>query len=250
MKQTPLTAAIAALLLFEVAFLNSAVGQATSNDALWRWTKDSDHHRSVVQVSLDGAHGTGVLVRIDRALPKKSGFVAHVLTAFHVVEPDNDRNEIEVRFADGTIAKNASVVEYDRQHDIALITTWAPPEAEPAKTATAPAANKAFLEIVGLGGGAEPGKSLRHFSSRATQPTTEDVIYADATLLPGDSGGPIFNRKRELIGIVSGGWFWWNSGATSVDGSPILSTWPARASNLRAINRILDRTGELNVASR
>ena len=230
-----------------------AVAQRNANQGttanLWKWTNAAPHHDAVVQVSLDGAHGTGVVVRVDNNRPIKSGFASYVLTANHVVEADKDRELIEVHYGDGTVAGNGKIIESDEQYDIALIETWAPAKTVAAKTAMHPARDKTYLEFVGLGGGANL-KSMRHFSTRATQPTTNHVVYADTTLLPGDSGGPIFNRSGELVGIISGGWFWWNSGATTANGDSILSTWPARASNVHAIQNVMTRITEVNIARR
>ena len=231
-------------------FNPGAFGQTAETSNLWTWTDDASHHAAVVQVSLDGSHGTGVVVRVEKTRPKNDGYVAYVLTAYHVVEADKDRHIIEIRYRDGTIAEKAKMLEFDDRNDIALIETWAPKTTVAAKRATRPATDKTFLEFAGLGGGADLNDSLRHFSSRATQPTNENIIYADATLLPGDSGGPIFNNRGELVGIISGGWFWWDGGATSAKGHPILSTWPARASNVDAIKGVMARITEVNVASR
>lgn len=228
-------------------FNPTAVGQ-NKNIVRWQWTGDATHHEAVVQVSLDGAHGTGVVVHVDKTRRRKDGFLSHVLTANHVVEADEDHGRIKVRYNDGTIAKKGKILEQDKRHDIALIETWAPPETVVVKMATRPATNETYLEFAGLGGGADL-KTLRHFSGRATQPTNDNIVYADATLLPGDSGGPVFNGSGELVGIISGGWFWWDGGATNASGTPILSTWPARASNVNAVSAVMSRITAVNIAS-
>ena len=59
-------------------------------------------------------------------------------------------------------------------------------------------------------------------------------------LLPGDSGGPVFNERQEVVGVISGGWFWWDGGVTNSGGSIIQATWPARACNVSVIQKLLD----------
>ena len=63
--------------------------------------------------------------------------------------------------------------------------------------------------------------------------------------LPVVSGGA-------LVGIVSGGWFWFEKGVKAQGGSSIQVTWPARACNVGAIQRLFktDQPLEIIVAAR
>ena len=96
------------------------------------------------------------------------------------------------------------------------------------------------LEFAGLGGGSKLNCCSRHFSAKASSPSSLEKIFADAPLLPGDSGGPVFNSDHEVVGIISGGWFWWKSGLMANDGiASIRTTWPARASNVGPIRTLI-----------
>ena len=66
-----------------------------------------------------------------------------------------------------------------------------------------------------------------------------EKIFADVPLLPGDSGGPVFNSNREVVGVISGGWFWYDAGVKLPNGSKIRPTWPARASNIDPIRVLM-----------
>lgn len=242
---------IAAALLFVFCLNSTAVAQSPAEE-LWTWTRDAKHLRSVVQISSNGGVGTGVLARVYRDQVEEALSPGFILTAYHILEPrepnpesSNEQNEtdsksghqsVRILFVDGTESEGR-LIEFDQQHDLALVRTRVPDGIEPATIANITARHRMYLEFAGLGGGASLDDSLRHFSGRANRPTNGNFIYADETLLPGDSGGPIFNKRKELVGIISGGWFWWN--ATKPDGTPVLSTWPARASNLNPIRKLL-----------
>ena len=75
----------------------------------------------------------------------------------------------------------------------------------------------------------------------ADPPSSFEKIFADVPLLPGDSGGPVFNADHEVVGIISGGWFWWDSGLKTSNGSYIRTTWPARASNVGPIQSMMEK---------
>lgn len=224
--------------LFLVANAQTPKVQDSRPD-LWRWTKEAKHLDCVVQIKVNGSLATGVILKVNSDVKKANGIECHMLTAYHVVEAKKQSDAIEVTYRNGKRIKGCRVVAFDDRHDLAILKTWAPAGTKAAKLANDSVTHNMYLEFAGLGGAADLRSSLRHFSSKATQPTSDKFIYADETLLPGDSGGPVFNKKKELVGIISGGWFWWDAGIKSSEGIPILSTWPARASNLVAIEELM-----------
>ena len=226
-------------LLLATMFAQVSFAQVGRDSGLWEWTPLAAHHQAIVEISSGEGSGTGVLISVDKDKPVKDGFEGYCLTAWHVVQDNLETADVKVRFRNGRKAKRCRVVECDESKDIALIWTWVPAGIEPAKLADKPIGRGDTLEFAGLGGGSELKCCVRHFSAKASPPSTIEKIFADVPLLPGDSGGPVFNSKHEVVGIISGGWFWWNSGVKTDNGSFVRTTWPARASNIGPIQSMV-----------
>ena len=219
------------------------------DSGLWEWTPLAPHHQSIVEVTCNGGVGTGVVIEIDKEKRISDGHEGYVLTAWHVVEDDNGEGQIKVSYRSGIGAKKCRIVHADEQKDIALLWVWVPDGIPAAKLGTDPIEAGNSLEFAGLGGGSQLKCCIRHFSATASSPSSLEKIFADVPLLPGDSGGPVFNEKHEVVGIISGGWFWFNSGVISPSGNSIRTTWPARASNIGPIQTLMAKLGESDEAS-
>lgn len=217
-----------------LVFTSNAQAQVGKDSGLWNWTQQSKHHQAIVKVDAGDGSGTGVVIHVDKSKPIKDGFEGYCLTAWHVVKDIHD-SSIKINYRNQRRSKGCRVVDFDRERDIALIWAWVPGEIEPAKLANDPIKGGDQLEFAGLGGGSDLTCCLRHFSAVASSPSSMEKIFADVPLLPGDSGGPVFNENQEVVGIISGGWFWWDGGVKLPNGSQINATWPARASNIDPI---------------
>jgi S1-C subfamily serine protease len=142
------------------------------------------------------ALGSGVIINAD----------GHVLTALHVVK---GAGAVALTFADGT-KSSATIESTDPDHDIAVLTAAVLPEV------VVPAV---------LGGGVHVGDEafavghplglVASFSSGVISGLDRDfslpdgrtlkgLIQFDAAVNPGNSGGPLLNRKGQVIGIVTG----------------------------------------------
>ena len=229
---------------------SASLAKVGKESSLWKWTSSGGHHDSIVQVSCGGGIGTGVIVDVARNKPVGSGFEGLCITAYHVVEPDKGKREVEVKYKNGRVSEKALVVEFDKKRDIALLWVWVPSGIHATAIAAKPAGPGDRLEFSGLGGGSKLDCCLRHFSASASAPTTADEILSDVPLLPGDSGGPVFNERHELVGIISGGWFWWDGGIRTDAGNAIRVTWPGRACNVAAINSIRRQAPQWYTAAR
>ena len=225
-------------------FSSSSDAQVGKDSGLWKWTPIAEHHHSIVEIHSAGGVGTGVVVEIDETKPLKGGNEGYVLTAYHVVQDDQGDGVIKVRYRNGKRAKKCRIVHADEHKDVALLWVWVPDGIPSAAVASDPIESGDTLEFAGLGGGSKLNGCIRHFAATASTPSSLEKIFADVPLLPGDSGGPVFNEQQEVVGIISGGWFWFNSGIQTPSGSSIRTTWPARASNVGPLQMLISKKNE------
>lgn len=153
---------------------------------------------SVARITVESAdstsRGSGVLIAA-------SGTEGAVLTNWHVVRPP--RKSISVRWPDGESAPG-SVVAADSTWDLAVVKV-ARPSAEPVKVATAAPKRGDRLTIAGYGGGPylEQTGPLVGFMSPGDRDDYR-LVEVRVTARLGDSGGPIFNERGELAGVLYG----------------------------------------------
>lgn len=116
-----------------------------------------------------------------------------ILTAKHCVE---DASAITVLVGD--LEYQASVVAQSRMHDLALIrinTLNHPyfrlaPSLEQGQT----------IYVLG-----SPLGLTKSFSTGVVAKLGGDVNYIDCSVLPGNSGGPVFNEAGEMVGVATAG---------------------------------------------
>ncbi len=143
-----------------------------------------------------GALGSGVVINNQ----------GQILTALHVIE---GASKIRVTFADGNESA-ATVASSDAAHDSALLTPQHPPGViVPAVLGGAVrvgddvyAAGNPLGLVDSLTAGVVSGLD-RQFPLPSGK-TLAGLIQFDAAVSPGNSGGPLLNRKGQVIGIVTG----------------------------------------------
>ncbi len=156
-------------------------------------------HPAVVRVTSidhDGASlGSGVLVAVNQT----HGLV---ITNFHVVR--DTTGQILVSFPDG-FTSGAVVLKTDSTWDLAALAIWRP-NAQPARLATAPPRPGEVLTIAGYGRDSYRAASgyCKGYLSPAENTPNELVEVEDAAARQGDSGGPIFNARGEVAGVLFG----------------------------------------------
>jgi len=136
-------------------------------------------------------NGTGFIISAE----------GHIATNNHVIE---DANDITITLSDGTKYK-AKVIGADKKSDLAVIKINAGKSLPFAKFGDSSKARIGDWIIIignpyGLGGSVSVGiVSARGRSINGEQDS--DFIQTDAAINKGNSGGPMFNIKGEVIGI-------------------------------------------------
>ncbi len=142
-----------------------------------------------------------------------SGFIiegGYVVTNHHVIE---DAKEVKVVFNDGDEVK-AELVGSDKTCDIAVLKIKTDKKLTPVKTGDS-SAIRIGEEVIAIGtpSGIEFAGTLTYGVisglDRKIEITDDSgklartmyLIQTDATLNPGNSGGPLFNMKGEVIGV-------------------------------------------------
>lgn len=148
------------------------------------------------QLSASGGLGSGVIISTDGL----------ILTAAHVVD---SANEVSVKLQNGT-SYPADVLSSSTVADVALLKLRiVPPNLKAVKPGNS-SITKIGEQILVIGAplGLEHSLSVGHISRKMqknmlTNGEMAGFIQTDASINHGNSGGPMFNMKGELIGIVS-----------------------------------------------
>jgi len=155
-------------------------------------------HPAVVRVIVPEGEGmslgSGALV----AVSEKLGLV---VTNWHVVA--DAKGQITVAFPDG-FRSGATLIRSDRDWDLAALAVWRP-SVDPIPLATRPPQPGEPLTIAGYGSGryrAVTGRCTQYVAPGKQHPY--EMVELSAGARQGDSGGPIFNRRGELAGVLFG----------------------------------------------
>ena len=145
------------------------------------------------------ALGSGVIIDED----------ADILTALHVVA---DATRITVTFSDG-LTVEAKIFAKQPDNDIAGIRALGHPDNMAVATMGNPNALNVGDEAIVIGNPFGLNRSLstgvisglhRTIQPPGTGKPMTELIQFDASVNPGNSGGPLFNREGDVVGIVSG----------------------------------------------
>lgn len=173
----------------------SAYGRAPARRATAEITRP---HPAVVRLIVPErdatSYGSGTLVDVN-------GRYGLVITNWHVVS--DAAGPPTVLFAD-YFQSQAQIVKFDRHWDLAALVIWRP-QVEPVAVAAIAPRPGDWLSIAGYGQG-----TYRQTAGRCTQYLApevgfpEEMVELAASARQGDSGGPIFNDRGELAGVLFG----------------------------------------------
>lgn len=156
-------------------------------------------HPAVVRIYVTekGSQSLGSGTLIDVRDP-----YALVVTNWHVIR--EAAGEISVVFPDG-FRSAARVVQHDADWDLAALSIWKP-GALPVRISTEPPKPGDMLTIAGYGSDgafrAVSGPCTQYLSPSQQHP--HEIVELAAVARQGDSGGPIFNARGELAGVLFG----------------------------------------------
>lgn len=164
----------------------------------WLPTDSRQPHPAVVRVVVPEGEatsfGSGTLVDVR-------GQHGMVITNWHVIR--DAQGPIDVIFPDGFTSK-ARAIKTDADWDLAALVIWRP-NVEPVKIAPLAPQSGESLTICGYGPGVYrslTGRCTQYYSPREHLP--QQMVELDVEARQGDSGGPIFNARGELAGVLFG----------------------------------------------
>jgi hypothetical protein len=150
--------------------------------------------RIVVPEGNATSYGSGTLVDVR-------GNYGLVITNWHVVR--DGHGEAEVIFPDG-FRSPARPMKVDADWDLAALVIWRP-RAAPVKIAANAPQPGDRLTSCGYGSGryrAVSGRCTQYYAPKLDLP--QHMVELDVEARQGDSGGPIFNERGELAGVLFG----------------------------------------------
>ena len=164
---------------------------------------------SVVAIVTNTASGSGFLISTD----------GYILTNYHVVEGSRT---ISVTLHDGTLYE-ATGIGYDDTNDIALLKI----EGTDFPAATMGKSDNLIVgdQVVAIGnplGELTSTLTVGYISAKERDITTDgtiiNMLQTDAAINSGNSGGPLFNMKGEVIGITTAKYSGSTTSGASIEG--------------------------------
>jgi len=218
------------LLLLFFVFTSSSFGQE-----IWEFTETCKEHEAVVKiVSPRGKMGTGVVI-------ENKENIMTIITVAHVVDFNQDGLPIQVAYSTKHIFLG-KLLYINIADDLAVIEAQGPENLKPLTLAEAIDKKDSF-EAVGFGGSVDLRSwEIRHFKTKyLTFPSRAGSFSVfDSPVVPGDSGGPILNSKKEIVSLISNGKSSYNFvGLLNKAGKPVQVVWPCRGVKLSKIRKLL-----------
>ncbi len=198
----------------EIASSASEVAASTEVDSLFHVGRDLPQLSpleqakrvgpSVIKVATPGGLGSGVIIDGD----------GHAITNAHVIQGEtNLRVTVWIPEAGGTLRRtvieDVEIVAVNNHIDLALLLIPRPPEID--KFVFAPLEATESIEVGQVVFAIGNPLGLEHTMSQGVISTTQrsfdglTYIQTDTAVNPGNSGGPLFNTRGEVVGITNMG---------------------------------------------
>ena len=184
--------------------------EAAERTAAWPWQRGRRPPLSIVPSAPDTPHPAvaRIVVPEQGATAYGSGTLVDVreqfglvITNWHVVR--DSTGTVEVIFSNG-FRSQARPLKVDRDWDLAALVIWRPP-IEPVRVSQVPPRPGDVLTIHGYGQGRyriASGRCTAFYAPKLNFP--QEMVELDVEARQGDSGGPIFNVRGELAGVLFG----------------------------------------------
>ncbi len=207
------------LLLFNPISINkSAFANDKTQPAKWVFLEKDDISKKgcFIELSVNGqyaGHGSGTLISVNdnKRHPKNKCLSEAIVVTCNHVTPERSPM-VSVKWQDGSIYP-ALVIARDTKTDVSILKTWVKAGTAPAAMNILPVARGSKVRCFGYGGITDVTKP-RYFEAEVISHDVGDSIIIHEDVVPGDSGGGIFNDKGQLIGLIAHG----NSRFRSEDG--------------------------------
>ncbi len=188
----------------------------------------------------DKAKGTAFVVAEPKAGTKLLATSAHV-----VVYRDGAGKDVQGQTYQGNaytlklegLEWKARVVSFDYPNDTAILASEIAEKFEIPEIATPVGLNEPDTKYLPS---RVPGGFLGYANGGPIKDTVgfvsfvhQNVIYSDAVLIPGQSGGPMLVDGK-IAGVIQGGWIW-----VSKQDEPTV-TWPARCTNAKRLREMVE----------
>jgi S1-C subfamily serine protease len=219
------------LLIALLAPLSAAGSGALDSQSIYQRVVGSV---AIIRVQGSGGTGIGTGFLVDRGV---------VLTAAHVART---AESIAVDFSE-TQVSDATVVGYDARRDVAVLRLSSPIAATPLEVVDTDAVQAGDpVVVIGTPRG-RPGVmttgEVRAMNVTFPGLVPKIMIFFDAGVAPGNSGGPLINAQGQVIGVVVAGTTRGDGGGLAVSGTTVRSTLPAILGGVRVERAWMGITG-------
>ena len=200
---------VLALMLGTSFYSSTTIADDNKEIAQWVFIEKDNTSKTgcFIELSQNGTylgHGSGTLISVsdNKRHPKNKCLVEAIVVTCNHVTPQRSPM-VSVIWQDGS-KHPAIILARDTKTDIAILKTWVKEGTKPATLNILPIARGVKVKCFGYGGIKDVSKP-RYFEAEVLSHDISDSIIINEDVIPGDSGGGVFNEKGQLVGIIAHG---------------------------------------------